>query len=111
MMSGGKTVLQVACGEGCYLLLQCCKVSLVFKKEGLAVGVDVGVSKIGYIGSRTGIVDAGVSKCTFLVVQGLHGIGEKRAKVRPGVLSVRLCIPSTNLQGELGEQLHVMNAF
>ena len=64
VMSGGRMVLQVVCGEGCHLLLQCCKVGLVFKKEGLTVGVSVG--KIGYIGSRTGIVDAGVSKGSFL---------------------------------------------
>ena len=62
------------CSEGHHLLLQCCKVGLVFEQEGLAVCV--GVGKICYIGSRTGIVDADVSKCGFLVVQGLHGVGE-----------------------------------
>ena len=46
----------------------------MFEQEGLAVCV--GVGKICYIGSRTGIVDADVSKCGFLVVQGLHGVGE-----------------------------------
>ena len=107
-MSGGRTML-LFCGEGRHLMLQCCKVGLVFEQEGLAVSV--GVGKIGYIGSRTGIVDAGVSKCGFLIVQGLHGVGEERAEVRPGVLVVRLCIPSVNLQGELGEQLHVVNTF
>ena len=81
----------------------------MFKKEGLTVGV--GVGKIGYISSRTWIVDADVSKGSFLVVQSLHGISEERAEVRPGVLGVRLCIQSANLQGELGEQLCVMNAF
>ena len=38
----------------------------MFKKEGLALGV--GVGKIGYISSRTGIVDAGMSKSSFLIV-------------------------------------------
>ena len=96
-------------GEARHLVLQCCKVGLVFEQEGLTAGV--GVGKIGYIGFRTGIVDAGMSKCSFLVVQGLHGVGGEYAEVRPGVLVVRLCIPSANLQGELGEQLHVVNAF
>ena len=95
--------------EGRHLLLQCCKVGLVVEQESLAV--DVGVGKIGYIGSRTEIVDASVSKCSFLVVQGLHGVGEERAEVRPGVLVVRFCIPSASLQGELGGQLYVVNAF
>ena len=81
----------------------------MFKKEGLAVGVCVG--KIGYIGSRTEIVSAGVSKYSFLVMQGLHGVGEEHAEVRPGVLVARHCILSANLQGELGEQLHVVNAI
>ena len=47
-MSGDRTVL-LFCSENHHLLLQCCKVGLVFKLEGLAVGVSVG--KIGYIGS------------------------------------------------------------
>ena len=81
----------------------------MFEEEGLAVGV--GLGKIGYIVSRTGIVNAGVGKSGFLVVQGLLGVGEEPAEVRQGVLVVRLCIPSANLQGELGEQLHVVNAF
>ena len=102
-------MLQVVCDEGRHLLLHCCKVGLVFKKEGLAVSM--GVGKISYISSRTGIVDADVSKCSFLVVQGLHSVGEVGAVVRPGVLAVRLCIPSGSLQGELWEQLHVVNTF
>ena len=44
-------------------------------------------------------------------MQGLHGVGEERAEVWPGVLVARHDIPSVNLQGELGEQLHVVNAF
>ena len=64
-MSGGRMVL-LFCGEDRHLLLQCCKVGLVFQLEGLAAGV--GVGKIGYIGSRTGVVDAGVSKCSFFIV-------------------------------------------
>ena len=52
---------------------------LVFKKEGLAFGV--GLGKVGYIGAGTGVVDAGVSKSTFLIVQGLHGVGEEGAEV------------------------------
>ena len=108
VMSLGRTEWQVVCSEDQHLLLYCRKVGLVFKKGGLAFGV--GLGKVGYIGSRTGIVDAGVSKSSFLVVQGLHGVGEERAKVRPGVLAVRLCIPSATLQGELWEQLHVVNA-
>ena len=104
----GRTVL-LFCGEGRHLLLQGCEVGLMVEQEGLAVGV--GVDKIGFIGSRTGIVDAGVSKCSFLVVQDLHDVSEDRAEVRPGVLVVRLCIPSANLQSELREQLYVVNAF
>ena len=69
------------------------------------------MGKIRYIGSRTGIVDAGVSKCSFLIVQGLYGVCEERAEVGPGVLANGLCIPSANLQGELWEKLHVANAF
>ena len=91
-MSRGRTELQVVCGEGCHLLLQCCKVGLVIKKEGLAVGV--GVGKIGDICSRTGIVDAGVNKCLFLVVQGLHGVDEQCTEVGPDVLTNRLPVPS-----------------
>ena len=49
LMSGGRMVL-LFCGEDRHLLLQCCKVGLVFEQEDLAVGV--GVGKIGYIGSR-----------------------------------------------------------
>ena len=78
-------------------------------QECLAVGV--GVDKIGHIESGDGIVDAGVSKCCLLVVKGLHGVGKERAEVRPGALVARHCVPSANLQGELGEQLHVVNAF
>ena len=44
---------------------------------------------------------AGVSKSSFLIVQGLHGVGEERAEVRPGVLTNRLLVPGANLQGEL----------
>ena len=69
----------------------------MFEQEGLAVGVGMGVGKIGYIGYQTGVVDAGVSKCSFLVVQGLHGVGEERAEGRTGVLVIRLFIPSANL--------------
>ena len=54
-------------------------------------------------------VDDGVSKSSFLVVQGLHGVSEERAEVRPGVLTDRLLL-SANLQGELWDQLHVVNA-
>ena len=66
---------------------------------------------IGYIGSRTGIMDASVSKSSFLIVQGLHGAGEECAEVGPGVLSNGLRVSSANLQGELWEQLHVVNTF
>ena len=55
----------------------------MFKKEGLAFGV--GLGKVDYIESGTGGVDADVRKSSFLVVQGLHGVGEKRAEVRPCV--------------------------
>ena len=104
VMSVGRMELQVVGSEGRHLLLYCCKVRLVFKTEGLAFSV--GLGKIGYIGSGTRIVDAGVSKSSFLAVQDLHGIGEKRAEVRPGVLTNGLFIPSANLQGKLWEQLH-----
>ena len=67
--------------------------------------------KVGYSSSRTGVVDAGVSKCSLFVVQGLHGVGEECAEVGPGVLDFRHCIPSADLQGELGEQLYVVDAF
>ena len=80
----------------------------MFKKKGLAFSV--GLGKVGYIGFGTGGVDAGVSKSSFLVVQGLHGVDEERAEVRPGVLANRLFLPSVNLQGELWEQLHAVNA-
>ena len=66
VMSLGRTELQVVYGEDRHLLLHCCKVGLVVKKEGLAFGL--GVGKIGYIGSRTGVVDAGMSKSSFLIV-------------------------------------------
>ena len=95
--------MHIACGEDRHLLLQCCKVGLVLKQECLAAGV--GVGKIGHISSRTGMVDTGVSKCCFLVVQGLHSVGKERAEVRPGVLVARHCIPSVDLQGELGEHI------
>ena len=108
VISLGRTELQAVCGEGRHLLLHCCKVGLVFKKEGLAFSMDLG--KVGYIGSRAGVVDAGVSKSSFHVVQGLHSVGEERAEVRPGVLAVRRFVPSANLQGELWEQLYVVNA-
>ena len=64
-MSLGRMEWQVVCGEGSHLLLYCHKVGLVFKKEGLAFGV--GLGKVGYIGSGTGVVDAGVSKSSLLV--------------------------------------------
>ena len=107
-MSLGRTEWQVVCGEGRHLLLDCYQVRLVFKKEALAFGV--GLDKVGYIGSETGVVNAGVSKSGFLVVQGLHGVGEECAEVRPGVLANMLLVPNANLQGELWEQLHVVNA-
>ena len=85
-------------GVGRHLMLQCCKVGLVLKQECLVVGVGVGVGKIGYIGSQTGIVDAGVCKCSFFVVRGLHSFGEKLAAGRPGVLvfghGIPLCEPA-----------------
>lgn len=108
LISLGRPELQVVCFEGRHLLLHCCKVGLMFKKEGLAFGG--GQGKVGYISSRTGVVDADVSRSSFLVVQGLHSIGEEHAEVRPGVLAVRPFVPSVNLQGELWEQLHVVNA-
>ena len=52
-----------------------------------------------------------MSKCCFFVVKGLHGVGKECAEVGPGVLFFWHCIPSADLQGELGEQLHVVNAF
>ena len=109
MISLGRTEWQVVGGEGRHMLLYCCKVSLVYKKEGLAFGV--GLGKVGYIESGTEGMDANVSKSSFLIVQGLHGVGEERAEVRPGVLANRLLVSSVNLQeGELWEQLHVVNA-
>ena len=80
----------------------------MFKKEGLAFSV--GLGKVGDISFRTGVVNAGMSKCIFLVVQGLHGVDEESAEVRQGVLAVRLFVPNANLQGELREQLHVVKA-
>ena len=80
----------------------------MFKKEGLAFSV--GLGKVGYIGSGTGFVDVGVSKSSFFIVQGLHGVGEERAEVRPDVLVNRLLVPSVNLQGGLWEKLHVVLA-
>ena len=106
-MSLGRTELQVVYGEDRHLLLHCCKVGLVFKEEDLAFRV--GLGKVGYISSRT-VVDTSVSKCSFLVVQDLYSAGEERAEVRPGVLDGRLFVPSANLQGELWEQLYVVNA-
>ena len=106
-MSLGRTELEVVCSEGHHLLLHCRKVGVVFKEEGLAFSV--GLGKVGYISSRTRVVDAGVSKCRYLVVQGLHSVGEERAELRPGVLNGRLFVPSANLQGELWEQLHMVN--
>ena len=108
VISLGRVELQVVCSEGCHLLLHCCKVGLVFKEEGLAFGV--GLGKVGYIDSRTGVVNAGVSKSSFLVVKGLHGVNEERAEVRPGVLANRLLVPTANLEGGLWEQLRVVNA-
>ena len=96
-MSLGRIELQDVCGEGRHLLLHCCQVCLGFKKEGLAFCE--GLGKVVYTGSRTGVVDAGVSKSSFLVVQGLYGVGEERAEVRPGVLANRLHVLSVNLQG------------
>ena len=80
----------------------------MFKEEVLAFRV--GLGKAGYISSRTKVVDAGVSKCSLFIVQGLHSVGKERAKVWPGVFDGRLFVPRVNLQGELWEQLHVVNA-
>ena len=87
-MSLGRMELQVVCGEGHQLMLHCSKVGLVFKEKGLAFCV--GLGKVGYISSRTGVVDADVSKCSLFIVQGLHSVGKERAEVRPGVLDGRL---------------------
>ena len=78
-MSLSRTELQVVCGEGRHLLLHCRNVGLVFKEEGLAFCV--GLGKVGYISSRTRAVDAGASKCSFLVLQELHSVDEERAEV------------------------------
>ena len=78
--------------------------------QGGGFGFSMGLGKVGYISSRTGVVDADVSRSSFLVVQGLHGVGEECAEVRPGVLANMLLVPNANLQGELWEQLHVVNA-
>ena len=48
------------------LAVAVCQGGLGVEQEGFAVGADVG--KVGYIGSRTGVVDAGVSKWCFFVV-------------------------------------------
>ena len=72
-MSLGKMELQVVCSKGRHLLLQCNKVGLVLKEEGLAFSLRLG--KVGHISSRTRVVDAGVGKCSFLVVQVLHSVG------------------------------------
>ena len=108
-MSGGRLVLRVSRSEGRNLLLQRSKVGLVLKQECLIIAV--GMGKAGHSSSCTGVVDAGMSKCCFFVVKGMHGVGEECTEVGPGVLDFRHCIPSANLQGELGEQLHVVDAF
>ena len=101
-------MLRVARGEGHNLLLQCCEVGLVLKQEWLTIAV--GMSKIGHSSSCTGVVDADMSKCCFFVVKSLHGVGKECAEVGPGVLGFRHCIPSADLQGELGEQLRPITA-
>ena len=83
VMSGGRLVLQVACGEGRNLLLQCREVGLVLKQECLIIAVVMG--KVGHSSSCTGVVDAGISKCCFFIVKGLHGAGEECAEVGQGV--------------------------
>ena len=55
------------------------------------------LGKIGHISSRTRVVDAGVGKCSFLVVQGLHSISKEGARVGPSVLNYRLFVPSADL--------------
>ena len=107
-MSLGRMELQVVCGKGRHLMLHCSKMGLVLKKEGLAFSLRLG--KVGHISSRTRVANAGVGKCSFLVVQGLHSVSKEVAKVRPGVLNCRLFVPSANLQCELWEQLHMVNA-
>ena len=106
-MSGGRLALQVARGEGSNLLLHCCEVGLVLKQECLSIAD----CKVGHSSSRPGVVDVGVSKCSLFLVQGLHGVSEECAEVGPGVLFFGHCIPSVDLQGELGEQLRVVNTF
>ena len=94
-MGLGRIELQVNCGKGHHLLVHCSKISLVLKEGGLAFSV--GLGKVGHISSRTRVVDAGVGKHSFLVVQGLHSIGKEGAKDGPGVLNCRLFVPSTDL--------------
>ena len=78
------------------------------KKESLAFSV--GLRKAGNISSRTSVVDTGMSESCFFIVQGLHGLSEEGAKDGPGVVFFRFGVLSANLQGELRQKLHVMNA-
>ena len=77
LISLSRMELQVVCGEGRHLLLHCHKVGLVFKEEGLAF--NVGWGKVGYISSRTRVVDADMNKCSLFIVQGLYSVGKERA--------------------------------
>ena len=97
-ISLGRTKSQVVCGKGGKLLLRCSKVGFLLEEEGLTFSG--GLRKVGHINSRTRVVDTGMSKSCF-IVQCLHSIGKEGAKVGPGVLNLRLHIPSVDLQCEL----------
>ena len=50
-----------------------------------------------------------MGKSCLLIVQGLHGSGEKITEDWPGVFNFRLGVPSLDLEGELGKEFHMMN--
>ena len=80
---------------------------LLFEEKVLAFYV--GLSKIGHFGGGGGFVDTDRGKNCYFIVQGLHGLSEEIAEDRSSVFNSQLGIPSSNLEGELGREFHMIN--
>ena len=99
--------LGIGCSKVYKLFLQRGKMGLIFQEEVLAFSV--GLGKVCHFSAGSGVVDAGVSNSCLFIVQGLHVLGKEVTEDWPLVFNLRLGIPSTDLEGELGKEFHMVN--
>ena len=69
----------------------------------------MGLGKVCDISTRTGVVNAGMSKSCFFIMQCIHGLSEEVTEDGPRVFNFRFDMPSVDLESELRKELHNNN--